>query len=446
MALQRPLANKSFYVHHCSWGSYSSFILGKLFQGGGFVLGNVNPPATNVYIGYARQGGKPRLLPFVAKKMSETGEERYTGNSFNPRGKWYQENVNFFGEDEIERRLDWAADTWAAGDIVFKLITPFFNIPSLDVLPIDSIGFYTAPLILAELEFDNTEHDTEMTGLFALESMRRPLSDLKDNLIGTAAGTSCGFGLQKQSGAAEILAWDACKSAFTKDSQALTRLGFEGGLRFTIPPKTRKKYEIVLATYRGGSVTSNIKTRFLYTDHFADLEEVIGYGLVHYAKYREAGEEKNAELNRALLNDHRKFMIAHATHSYMANTELLADERGRARFIVNEGEYQMMNTLDLTVDQVFWELQTTPWTIRNVLDFHAARYGYRDWVQRDNGTPVEAGIGFCHDEGVSDMFAPEGNSSYELSGISGCFSFMTFEQILNWILSAGVYAITQNDS
>ena len=49
-------------------------------------------------------------------------------------------------------------------------------------------------------------------------------------------------------------------------------------------------------------------------------------------------------------------MIAHATRSYYGSTQLL-DVGGEPFWIVNEGEYCMMNTLDLSVDQAFWELE-----------------------------------------------------------------------------------------
>ena len=60
-------------------------------------------------------------------------------------------------------------------------------------------------------------------------------------------------------------------------------------------------------------------------------------------------------------------MIAHATHSYYGSTQLLEVDR-QPFWVVNEGEYCMMNTLDLAVDHVFWELEHNPWLVRNLLD------------------------------------------------------------------------------
>ena len=82
---------------------------------------------------------------------------------------------------------------------------------------------------------------------------------------------------------------------------------------------------------------------------------------------------------------------------------------GKTIFVVNEGEYQMMNTLDLTIDQAFHELHYSPWTVRNELDFFVSRYSFRDLH----------GLTFLHDQGVADCFTRPGFSSYELPNLTG---------------------------
>ncbi len=56
-------------------------------------------------------------------------------------------------------------------------------------------------------------------------------------------------------------------------------------------------------------------------------------------------------LKNEWLSDDQKFMMAHAIRSYYGNTQLLEHE-GKPIWVVNEGEYRMMNTFDLTVDQL----------------------------------------------------------------------------------------------
>jgi hypothetical protein len=43
--------------------------------------------------------------------------------------------------------------------------------------------------------------------------------------------------------------------------------------------------------------------------------------------------------------------------------------------------------------------------------------------------------------GVGKCFSPSKVFAYELSNLDGCFSYMTHEQLVNWILCAGVYVV-----
>ena len=55
------------------------------------------------------------------------------------------------------------------------------------------------------------------------------------------------------------------------------------------------------------------------------------------------------------------------------------------------------------------------------------------------------GISFCHDMGAHNNFSPKGRSSYELANLTGCFSYMTVEQLCNWVLTAGCYVAKTRD-
>ena len=144
--------------------------------------------------------------------------------------------------------------------------------------------------------------------------------------------------------------------------------------------------------------------------------------------------ELDRELHASGLSADQQFLIAHATRSYYGSTQLL-DVGGESFWVVNEGEYCMMNTLDLSVDHVFWELDQNPWVVRNLLDNFVRHYSYVD----------DRGLSFAHDMGVHNNFSPQGNSSYELSKLKGCFSYMTQEQLCNWILMAACYVAKTND-
>ena len=142
------------------------------------------------------------------------------------------------------------------------------------------------------------------------------------------------------------------------------------------------------------------------------------------------------------LSEDRAFMHAHAVRSYYGATEFLEREDGTPLWVINEGEYRMMNTLDLTIDQLFFELKMNPWTVRNELDLFVERYAYEDTIQfPDDDTKHPGGLSFSHDMGVSNNFSSPGNSSYEQGGLKGCFSYMTAEQLLNWSICASVYGL-----
>ena len=47
--------------------------------------------------------------------------------------------------------------------------------------------------------------------------------------------------------------------------------------------------------------------------------------------------------------------------------------------------------------------------------------------------------------GAHNNFSPKGRSSYELANLTGCFSYMTVEQLCNWILTAGCYMAKTRD-
>src|SRR4029079_1305800 len=65
---------------------------------------------------------------------------------------------------------------------------------------------------------------------------------------------------------------------------------------------------------------------------------------------------------------------------------------------------------------------------------------------RDATRRAPGGISFTHDMGAHNNFSPRGVSSYELAHLKGCFSFMTQEQLCNWILLACCYIAKTGDA
>src|SRR5690606_23343507 len=97
----------------------------------------------------------------------------------------------------------------------------------------------------------------------------------------------------------------------------------------------------------------------------------------NYGRYEKLAAQRDRELARSRLDADQKFLIAQATHSYLGSSQLMW-AKNKPLYVVNEGEYRMMNTFDLTVDHVFFELAWLPWGVRDVLDLFVDRYSYTD--------------------------------------------------------------------
>jgi hypothetical protein len=349
---------------------------------------------------------------------------------------------------EIERDYRWATDTYRAPGISLCFITPFFSVPDMETARYEDKRFYLCPAFLLELELDNESSQKGMTAFFGLGGVNRLFSsgsragldsrdDFADCLLGAGQGERWGFACRPAPGLREHLTWEFLDSLYSRRSgqNGFHRLGTEGGIVIDVAPGARRRVQIALGSFQDGIVTSGLESRFFYSSCFRGLLDVLDFELEHAAEYRQAALERDGELLSSGLGASRQGLIAHATRGYLANTELLLTRAGETLFVVNEGEYRMMNTLDLSVDQMFWESRYSPWTLRNELDVLLKYSSYRD----------NKGLCFCHDQGVANSFAPPGLSTYEVPQLKGCFSFMTYEETLNWALMAAFYAEQSGD-
>lgn len=150
---------------------------------------------------------------------------------------------------------------------------------------------------------------------------------------------------------------------------------------------------------------------------------------------RRSAEENEHFLEETGLSSMRKKLLCQSVKSFYISS-MLMEEGERSRWIVNEGTFLMMNTFDLLIDHLFFECRYHPWTVRNALDFFVESYSYKD----------QCGISFTHDMGSHYVFTPKGQSSYEIPYLTDCLSYMTQEQLCNWILAAAVYAYRTGDT
>lgn len=433
--MEAHASETDFYSQHGIWGAYSSLVIGRAGRGAGVVIGDVKPPETGLFAGYRIGSAEPRLLPFATGRSFGLGAASYHDDVTSARTNDSVKRASCFRPDEIERSLSFSGEEWRAGLMTMRVVSFFGEVPDPRTVTRASARSAYRPSILIRLGFDNRAGSGTMTGLFGMQGLSRPLSDASGGaLLGMAADNSFGFAMRPGEDIEEVMDWSVADAAFN-GNRPLRRLASEGGLRFTIAQGHRAEYVIALGVFRDGIVTAGRRAHAYYTCLFRDLEDVLENALDEAVESLFRAERLDDMLDVPSLSEDRRFLLAQAAHSYLANTELLLSESGEPLFLVNEGEYQMMNTLDLTIDQAFWEARFSPWTLRNELESFAEYSAYED----------SYGLAFTHDQGVNDCFAPPGHSVYEMPGLTDCFSFMSYEETLNWAISACLYANLAND-
>ena len=427
--------NIDYYSLHGIWGAYASFVLGRMERGAGVVVGDVRPPERGLFVGYRVGAGETCLLPFSSGRKYGLGVTAYLSGESSQDIDEHYKKARRFNPEEIERQIYFSGEEWRARSMRFRIYSFFGEVPDPTLVSRASARSAYRPSILLELSFDNSDGKEAMTGLFGMQGIRRPLSDSTNGaLLGMASNDCFGFGIRPAADVEEVIDWSVINATFNC-SRPLCRLASEGGLRFKIPAHSKAKYIIALGVYRDGIITSGRRDFAYYSNLFKDLEDVIENALDQAEESLCKAQRLDDLLESSGLSEDRCFLIAHAAHSYVANTELLRTEAGEPVFIVSEGEYQMMNTLDLVIDQAFWEARFSPWTLRNELESLEEYSSYED----------SYGLAFAHDQGVDNCFAPRGRSVYEMPGLTGCFSFMSYEETLNWTISACIYSNLAED-
>ncbi len=433
----------SYHSHHSPFGAFASFTIGLTDSQGGFGQALRGPAAQNVYIGYKQADQKAwQLLPYFQPSRSQ--EAAFTG----VEGEATQaRTMQALPADAFTRELGWCTDTWRAnaGCFGFSLLTPVDRIADPTRLSKARERFHLAPIVCGWIEYDNRAGDGAVELVFGLgepERPPRPLADSHPGLAGFATGTSYGYATRPAKGVSLRQGFDIFAPKFF-DYRGLHVIGSESALVFTVPAGRRRRFPLVLGFYQPDQATTGMPTEYAFSRCFSGLEDALDHGLNHFSEYEKIALTRDRELARSGLDEHQRYLVAQSTHSYLGNTQLLRSGP-EVVWVVNEGEYRMINTFDLTVDHLFYELAWHPWTVRNTLDLFVDRYAYTDRIKVGTRT-VPGGLSFTHDMGVMNHFTPEGRSSYECDHLHGCFSHMTMEQLLNWVLTAVTYAEKTGD-
>ncbi len=429
-----------YNAHHSPVGAFATLTLGMKGPKGGLGLELAGPADEGIYIGVEdREGGRYRALPFFAGGEEDRAED-FDVEGISEFGR--PRTVAHFADAEIERTMGAGVDEWRAGDLTFRLISPVRAVPDPEGASADALRDAIAPAIFAELTVDNREGTNPRRAFFGYAGSDRAagmrLLDEK-GLVGIAQHTATAIATDDP-GVRAGIAFQPEKVLEPDSEPNLAFLvGNLGLLVGTVEPGELRTFRFAVGFFREGTATTGIRTRYLYRRFFDDVEGVLRHALTRFELAKRDAEAFDARL-RDRLSPERAWMAAHAIRSYFGSTQLLEREDGRPLWVVNEGEYRMMNTFDLTVDQAFFELALNPWTVRNVLDLYVERYAYEDEVRFPGSDRLHpGGLAFTHDMGVANAFSRPGYSGYEQAGLKGCFSYMSAEELMNWVLTAGLY-------
>jgi len=450
-----------FHAHHAPQGAYATFTCGRFGAGGGPTIEGVAPASMDLVIGYADAGTDDmHALPFFRGAGLADFSDFAMDAATPPR------NHRLLLQDP-QRNYQRSVDTWTAGDFSFAIYTPVRTLPDPDALGEATLAPALLPAVAARLTLNNTSAVTRRL-VFAITVGRqcRLLGDEVPGAKAVAWGTDLGIAARDVPG---LEAWVAFSELEYLSSNRSHLLGKTCGFALEVPAGETRSLDLSFGFCRTSVVTTGLECRYFYTRFYPTLVSVLQTGIEQHRTLRATAEAQASELERRIPDEHQRFLLAHSERSYWGNTQLL-EHAGRPLWVVLEGEYAMINTLDLSVDMAFYEAQNHSWTLRNLLDQFAERHSYVDRLNRpasnargmelghirdpelvkDLIAPPEqrdlpGGISFTHDMGVAGQFAPAGTSSYEIAGVIGCFSFMTAEQLVNWVLIAATYVFVSAD-
>lgn len=443
-----------FYnAQHSPIGAFASFTLGEKGPKGGFGHEIGKPADQNVYIALESPDGPGTFdfLPFFG--ASEGSLANYTAADIAR-----QENlVRTFPDEAITREYTLTTDTWRAGDLAFTIISPVLGIPDPATASDAELQDVLLPAVFVEIAVDNSKGQHARRVAFGFGSTDSQLDYALHYLkhhhgeIGVLDGIGQGraLALVPLNGTVGARVGFDLEAVLLPEEDPTTSLGGCATLVSKVPAGEKATLRFAVCFHREGIVTTGLDASYLYTRWWKSVRDVAKYAVKHHERLVQLWRTPGSQLlKNPALNADQIFQLIHTIHSYYGSTQLLQLVDGTPFWIVNEGEYRMMNTLDLVIDHCFFELVMNPWTVRNNLDAYASTHSYNDQVSHpsDRKTLLPGGVSFTHDMGVANHVSPPHYSVYERPHLSDCFSYMTCEQLTNWTLTAAMYVSKTQDA
>jgi hypothetical protein len=410
-----------FYnVDHSPVSSWSTLVYGMTQSGGVQVCkqpGGENGtliPHQGIIVA-VKQDQTERLMPFTS------------GQAKLPEGE-------LISDKEVTRTLGACTDHWTIPmGVTWTHYTPVWALKDWHKATDQEQRRFVLPVTWMQFHIDNREGNTEKRLLFSLQQPAVVASGWK-GFDGYVVDQDSSIAVK--TGDAELLTPQQAKADFGVDG-ATSAFCLHAG------PGTEKVVTFYVAQYRPGVLAnfSGHPLKLMCDSLFTDINDILKTAQDELPAVVTRCSGMDQKLASCAQDDERKFNAADSLHSYQYNTILhqMTDTKEPVWGVI-EGECSCINTFDLTVDHVFYELCIHPWTVRNELDHFLSPYSYTDQLSLP-GQPglLPGGLGFCHDMGSRISFSSKDKGAvYKV--------LMTQEELQNWILCACLYWKSTGDN
>jgi hypothetical protein len=450
-----PIPTPLFMTHHPAPGAWAGLTFGVPGMGASIDHEhNEIDVNADLLVAVSRGPGEVRALPFVSgaaaldpetvQREAALGKLDKLPNS--PKARW-----RFLRENEIEREIDPCCDRYGAGDFTFRAISRPPVFPDLEAKgALAKAAAVLNPSILLELEVDNTRSDKPAFAFIGFAIFRERLRTLdlvpEHGLCGIGLAGRWALAALPEKGVVFTVRDGAIARHVERGAAVAEHKGREGGVMRRIEAGKRATLRCAMAFHHEGIVTQGIPSTYAYTRHFKSAEQACRQRLMGHAAFQKESSRFDEDARRQSRDEKRHQVYAQAVRAYGANTQLALQGK-KIAYNVSEGCFYWRNTMDLCADHLPFELATSPWLVRNLLDQFLARYVYRDRLKFPGVSGLKpGGLSFTHDMGSYTAYTPKGSGGYEQAGLTGCYSFMTQEELLNGIYLLCGYALASGDA
>lgn len=343
-------------------------------------------------------------------------------------------NATFFADTGVQRKLGPGTDVWTVdgGALSWTHYAPVWTLANLATASTVEKQRFFLPATWMVFTVKNTSSDTE-DFYFGLPE--------KSAIKTFSAGAYRGFALGDAAVATKTGSCDVQTGAELSAALDGMKTGF--AFHLGIPPSETRSLTVVIAHYRNAVVDTRLAASCYYKTLFGSIDDVIDAAMTILPAAQARCAALDAVMKKSRMNVYRQFLASDALASYQACTLCVSDSSGNVYWRELEGDYQNINTFDLTVDHCFFDSTIAPWALRNVLDVMsgvASDGGYTyDHPLYDPTGKIQVSptsFSFHHDMGnglTSD------SPTLDPTEYESAFSYMGQEQLQNWILCAGVY-------